>query len=235
MYELLINNSDPFHNDYNQWRINRVRKMESVLGRDWFKGKRVLELACGQGNISAYLKSLGADITASDARAQHLIHVEGMYNINTLLIDQDQPWTLDEHYDLIVHFGVLYHLRNWKQDLECALKHTDMMFLESVVADTDDAYFEHQLAEAEEGGQNAFHGTGTVMSASNVERVIEELGYEWIRFDDADLNLPNRRLYQYDWTVSNNIAGYETATSFEDKPLYGGRRLWLIKKSFSNG
>jgi hypothetical protein len=87
---------------------------------------------------------------------------------------------------------------------------------------------------AEEGGQNAFHGVGTVMSANHVERVIEELGYEWMRFDDPDLNTPNKRLYQYDWAVSNNIAGYEQAQSFEDKPLYGGRRFWLIKKSFAN-
>jgi 2-polyprenyl-3-methyl-5-hydroxy-6-metoxy-1,4-benzoquinol methylase len=234
MYELLVNESDKFHNDYNQWRINRVRKMEQVLGRDWFKGKRVLELACGQANISGYLKSIGADVTASDIRIRHLIHAEAMYNVNTLPIDQDKLWTLNERYDLIIHFGVLYHLKNWKQDLACALQHTDMMFLESVVADTNDAYFEHQLAEAEEGGQNAFHGVGTVMSANHVERVIEELGYEWMRFDDPDLNTPNKRLYQYDWTVSNNIAGYEQAQSFEDKPLYGGRRFWLIKKSFAS-
>lgn len=225
MFDILINDDDKFHNDYNDWRVNRVKKMIQILSEEWFKGKTVVELACGQGNISKFFKSLGANVIATDAREEHL---KDLKNIKTLQIDQDSVWGLDKKADLIIHFGVLYHLKNWKQDLECAINNSSMMFLETVVADTDDPYFEHEIEEEPEGGQNAYNSVGTVMSAANVERVLDELGCKFNRYDDADLSTPGRKLYQYDWIVTNNIEGYENAKSFEDKPLYGGRRFWLV-------
>lgn len=222
MYELLVNSKDKFHNDYNQWRINRVKKMEQILGKEWFQNKTVHELGCGLGNIGEYLKTLGASVTASDAR----LHTD-----SAIIIDQDKPWNLDTPVDLIIHFGVLYHLTNWKQDLACAAKNSKQFFLETVVADTSDPMFEHRLVEGEEGGQNAYNGIGTVMSAENVERVLTNLGCTFTRYDDEDLSIPNKRLYQYHWSVTNNIGGYETAKSFEDKPLYGGRRFWLVNSA----
>lgn len=234
MYELLINSQDPFHNDYNLWRVNRVRKMESILGRNWFKSKRILELGCGTGNISAYLQSIGADVTAADVRQAHLDRVKQTYGINTMLINQELEWTVDQRFDLVIHFGVLYHLKNWRSDLRCALVCADMMFLETVVANTTDPMFEHYIEEDSTDSQSGFGGFASVMSAENIQQEIERNGYEWMRFDDADLSMPNRRLYQYDWEVTHAIAGYETAQTFEDAPLYGGRRFWLIKKSFAN-
>jgi hypothetical protein len=230
MYELLINDQDPFHNDYNLWRINRVRKVESILGREWFRGKKVLELACGTANIGAYFQSLGADVTVADARQEHLDLAKKNFNLKTLYINQDTTWTTDEKYDLAIHFGVLYHLDNWQQDLESAMAVTDLMFLESVVANTDDPAFEYKLEEDCSDGQSSYSGIATVVSASNVERKLRGLGCEYQRFDHPDLDMPRRRLYQYSWLVTDDIDGYETAVTFEDRPLYGGRRLWLVKK-----
>lgn len=228
MQEILINDQDQFHNDYNLWRINRVCKVEKILGTDWFVGKTVHELGCGYGRIGAYFNGLGANVTASDARQSHIDFVKEKYSIETFLIDQDQIWNLERPVDLIIHFGVLYHLKNWKEDLRSTARNSKQFFLETVVADTDDPFFEHTLFEEDEGGQNAYNGIGTVMSAANVERVLNDIGCTFVRYDDEDLSTPNKKLYQYHWTVSNNIQGYETAKTFEDKPLYGGRRFWLV-------
>lgn len=222
MYELLLDSENKFHSDYNQWRVKRVQKIEQILGKDWFQKKTVHELGCGFGNIGKYFKTLGADVTFSDAR----LHIP-----EAKIIDQDYSWALETPVDLIIHFGVLYHLRNWKQDLECTVQNCKQFFLETVVADTTDPLFEHVLQEEEEGGQNAYNGAGTVMSAENVERVLTKLGCKFTRYDDEDLSIPNKRLYQYHWTASNNIQGYETANTFEDRPLYGGRRFWLVNSA----
>jgi 2-polyprenyl-3-methyl-5-hydroxy-6-metoxy-1,4-benzoquinol methylase len=234
MFDILVNQNDPFHEDYNLWRINRVKKMESVLGRDWFRGKKILELACGAANIGAYFQSLGAHVTVADARQDYLDLAKKKYNLKTLYINQEEPWVLSEKYDLIIHFGVLYHLDNWCQDLRSAVSNTDMMFLESAVANTNDPNFEHKLKEDRSDGQNSYSGVATVVSADNIEKQLKELNCQFQRYDDIDLDMPNRRLYQYSWLVTGKISGYETSLTFEDRPLYGGRRLWLVKKLNAN-
>jgi 2-polyprenyl-3-methyl-5-hydroxy-6-metoxy-1,4-benzoquinol methylase len=47
-------------------------------------------------------------------------------------INQNQPYDLKQQFDLVLHLAVLCHIENWKQDLESALKHTNLMFLESM-------------------------------------------------------------------------------------------------------
>jgi 2-polyprenyl-3-methyl-5-hydroxy-6-metoxy-1,4-benzoquinol methylase len=225
MYDILVNLDDQFHLDYNAWRIHRVKKIIQILGIDWFKGKTVLDLACGQGHISSFFKSIGANVIAADARQEHLASI---LNITTMQIDQDAPWQLEEKVDLSIHFGVLYHLKNWKQDLASTAKSSKIFFLESVVANTDDPLFEHNLYEEDGGGQNAYNKIGTVMSAANVERILTELGCKFQRYDDEDLSIPNKKLYQYHWTVTNQITDYKLAKDFEDPAIYGGRRFWLV-------
>ncbi len=230
MFDLLVNQNDPFHEDYNLWRINRVQKIESVLGRSWFQGKKVLELACGTANIGAYFQSLGANVTVADARQEHLDLAKKNYNLKTIHINQETNWKLSEKYDLIIHFGVLYHLNNWQKDLESAINSTAILFLESVVANTDDPKFEFKLEEDCSDPQCSYSGMATIVSADNIEKKLKELNCYYQRFDDEDLDLPNRRLYQYSWKVTNKIQGYEKSKTFEDLPLYGGRRLWLVRK-----
>lgn len=217
----------PFNSVYNQWRITRVSKILEILNNN-ISGKKVLELACGYGNIGLYLKSLGADVTFADARQSHLdLVIQKDITSKTILIDQDSMWNINQKFDLIIHFGVLYHLNNWRQDLECALNHTDLLFLESAVADAS-YEFEYKLYEEYEGGQNAYNHIGTLPSATSIENHIKQLGCSFQRFDDDKLNT---RYFKYDWTVSDPDLSDIHVTSYEDKPLYGGRRFWLITNS----
>lgn len=227
MIEILHEQSYPFNTCYNRWRETRVNKLISLFGNDW-SGKKVLELACAHGNIGLYLKTLGADITFADAREQHLAKVlEKDSTAKTILVDQDTAWDINQEFDIILHFGVLYHLDNWKQDLKSALKHTQTLILESAVADADYEY-EYKLHEDDEGGQNAFNKVGTLPSATSIENYITSLGYTFTRFDDDSLNT---NWFKYDWQVSNPDLSSINVSSYEDKPLFGGRRFWLISLS----
>ncbi len=227
MPNILIEQSYPFNTCYNRWRETRVAKLISIFGEDW-TGKKVLELACGYGNIGLYLENLGADVVFSDARQAHLDKVlERNPKAKTLLIDQDKAWNIGQQFDIIIHFGVLYHLDNWRQDLLSTLSHTGTLVLESAVADAD-YEFEYKLYEEDEGGQNAFNHTGTLPSATSIENHITSLGYKFVRFDDASLNT---NWFKYDWSVTNPDLSNVTVSSYEDKPLFGGRRFWLVTLS----
>ena len=63
------------------------------------------------------------------------------------------------------------------------------------------------------------------------EELFKDLNCEFVRYDDADLNT---RRYFYDWKEWQQDLSNVSVTSFEDEPVYGGRRLWVVKKQLSN-
>jgi hypothetical protein len=54
---------------------------------------------------------LGSIVTSSDIRKEHLDIVAQKYpNIKTLLFDGDND-SIQDKYDIILHWGLLYHLK----------------------------------------------------------------------------------------------------------------------------
>ena len=103
MTNSLYEENEVFGGWFNHWRKVRVKKIEDVLGQDWFKGKKILELGAGFGNVGLYFKSLGADVTMSDARSKCLEAIlKKDKDANVILLDQDSKWELPEQYDLII-------------------------------------------------------------------------------------------------------------------------------------
>lgn len=224
MVNYLHEETHPFDNCYNRWRETRMNKLISLFGEDW-SGKKVLELACAYGNIGLHLKSLGADVTFADARQNHLdIVLSKDPTAKTLLIDQDTDWQINQQFDIVLHFGVLYHLDNWRRDLSNAILHTKILVLESAVVDSDKEY-EYKLFEEDEDGENAFNSIGTMVSAVTIENHLQGLNCTLRRFDDEDLNT---NWFNYTWKTSNPDLSNIAISSYEDKPLYGGRRFWLV-------
>ena len=124
---------------YDEWKNKRVNKIENIFGRDWFCGKSVLELGAAHGDIGIHFLKLGADVLFADVRIEHLRNInqklfELNHNTKTIVLNQNKRYDLERKFDLILNTGVLYHLENWKQDLECAMNHTNVMILESVVS-----------------------------------------------------------------------------------------------------
>jgi hypothetical protein len=199
---------------YFAWRSSRISKLEKLFGRAFFKDKSLLELACGHGHIGEHFSKLGADVTFADGR-QILLDIvkQNQGTVKTILIDQDMPWSLPWSFDIIIHWGVLYHLDNWKADLKTALQYTDLMFLESEVADSDDPDFEIKVDESEASDQ-ALHRKGSRPTASMIERHLIGIGAEFTRYDDIDLNAD---FHRYDWEVSNSKTWD-----------HGLRRFWVV-------
>lgn len=201
---------------YNNWVEKRVKKLVELLGESWFNGKHVLDTGCGHGNNGKALQLLGAQVTFTDARQAYVDELvkDGM---DAFVMDNDKEWTVSGPFDLIIHWGLLYHLDNWKQDLRCAVERSPLICLESTIAVSPDPTYEEKPLEPRSGGNDhAFNGVGSIMTAEHLENYVTELGCSFIRYDLPELDsVP----HCYSWADVGNT-GY----------VYGHRRFWIIRK-----
>lgn len=205
-------------NHYNLWRKNRLNKLYEILGgRDWFKDKLILELAAGHGHVGRELQELGAIVVFSDGSEENVEEIKKRCKENTeiFFIDQDEPWNLNRKFDLVIHWGVLYHLDNWEQDLKTALEHASLLCLETEVCDSDDPA--HELKVPEHWYDGAKHGIGSRPSPAKIEKFLFEHNKKFVRYDDSSLNA---HYHHYDWPIQNT------------KEAPGGqRRFWFIREN----
>jgi len=210
---------------YPLWRENRIKKLvEIVGGESWFKGKSVLELACGFGHIGAALKEMGAEVTFAEGREEYFKFIKDhAKDSKVLLIDQDQPnrWELDQTFDLVIHWGVLYHLEFWKRDLIRALKFGKQVCLETEVIDSYDPHAVIHRREAA-GFDQAIYGLGCFPSPAHIERILEENDATFVRYDDKELDSD---YHNYSWKATGT-------DDSEHKP--GRRRFWMIKTNLDS-
>jgi len=208
-----------FAGHYHGWRITRINKIIQIFGEEYFDNKTLLELGCGFGDIGLYFEGLGSDVLFADGRGQHLAKIKERHRdktINIVCIDQDRRWNLKRRFDVILHMGVLYHLQHWRRDLKCALDHSDLIILESEVANSSNPRF--SLKRSEFGYDQALHKVACRVSASNIEKELTNLGASFERYDDEDLN---SGLHIYDWKVNRKLPIWEPARF---------RRFWIVKK-----
>lgn len=220
-----------FYNEFYQKRLNRIVRL---FGKHWFADKTVLELGAAHGDIGIELLKLGADVTFSDIR-HHLLEdirtrlVPYYYNPKLLQIDQNTEYSLPTTYDLVLHLGILYNIENWKTDLKCALNHTKLMILETVVnpvANVDQCF---EISNSNEYGNT--NCKSVMLCQESIENELKTLDCKFIRFDDPELNCnwawvdnQNKLRHIYDWTYdtidTRQITGYNTHY----------RRFWLVFK-----
>lgn len=211
-----------FLDHYIQWRVNRVNFIEKLYGKAFFKDKTILELGCGHGHIGRYLQNqLGAKVTFADGRQGHLDTLkEVMPNAETVCLDQNYPWDLNRRFDIVIHWGVLYHLDNWRQDLESTVKHTNLIFLESEVCDSEDPEFEIKLEQVD-GYDQDLGKYSTRMSSASVEEKLIDLEFLYNRFDSKELNA---EFHCYDWVCEPQLDS--KLVNFTK----GHRRFWIAEK-----
>jgi len=233
--KLLVEDEETFGGFFNEWRIKRVEKLISVFGIEWFKGKKILEMGCGYGNIGFYLESLGSTVHFSDARSEVLAKVKDKNpNAVVFLIDQEADWYLEEHYDLIIHFGILYNLNYWEKDLDRVLSYCDYAALESATHKfgNNNEYKIINYSYAHE-----FHGParqiGTLTSSLSIENNAKKNNFFPVRYDDTDLDLHTPVQLTYSWVEENdeNAPKYGIVNSWWNNPYcQGRRRFWILTR-----
>jgi SAM-dependent methyltransferase len=206
-----------FDGHYVDWRKKRIDKLVSILGHDFFKEATILELGCGYGHVGKYfIDTYNSDVTFCEGSSRN---VRGFKKVNPdkelIILDQDTRYNLKKKFDLIIHWGVLYHLKNWKQDLRYCLNHSNLISLETETMDSDKLH--HKLKRKENSANDqAINGIGVRVPATVIEKHLSSLGCTYTRYDDEDLNSKDHR---YDWEVTNSK---KTGCVF--------RRFWMVKK-----
>lgn len=206
-----------FSGHYYEWRIKRMRKVIEVFGAEWFRGKRILELGCGYGDMGMLLVALGADVMFSDYRQEHLDEMERRYPAygreKLIKADINKEWPFKGEFDLVLHMGLLYHLEDWKYGLEKAKGCSANMVLETEVCDSEEVGCEKKKLEY--GFDQAVSGCGIRPSAASIEAELEKQGCSYNRYDESELN---STMHRYDWKV---------AGTGRHGPGY--RRLWICR------
>ena len=221
---------------YKEWFENRHNKVLEILGKEWFEGKEILELGACHGDFGIEFQKLGSNVVFSDARVEHLNSITpNLYKPAELVcLNQNEYYDLKRKFDMVLHFGVLYHIENWKQDLECALKHTNMMLLETVV--NPENGMDDFWTSGSDYIYDEFNCLHPNFTEKSVEKVLTDLGASFKRFDHKNLNtygkLHDKVILQnvYDWTDKNYKKYFSESTDgIELRTHY--RRFWLIVKS----
>ncbi len=219
------------HLFYEDWTNKRVERLLGIFGKGWFNGKTVLELGSAHGDIGIELLKLGADVTFSDVRREHLESIVNKFkDVNfkprVQHINQNEPYDLKKKFDLVLHIGVLYHVANWQQDLECALNHTNTMILESAVSPSPD--LKHPI-------YGPYGCKNPVLTQEGIEEHLTNLGCKFIRFDIPELDsrgqwltteIRNNHYYSWDQNRIKDLP--KTVWSGKDMDHY--RRYWLVLK-----
>lgn len=230
---LLYERSPIFGGLFNEWRVKRVNKLIDILGKDWFKDKKVLELGCAFGNIGFYLESLGSEVTFSDGRQECLNIVKLKdQNAKTILLDQDTDWNLKEKFDLIVHFGISYHLNNWQQDLKNTIDHAQYVAYETAVNKFSNSVdFKVKDFNRDYEYRGSVNKLGSLPSVYAIESVFKDKQITFKRYDDEDLNhecMIYTNQSSKEFKQQDNSIIY--LNSWSDAWAYSGRKYWILKK-----
>lgn len=178
-------------------------------------------MGCGYGDLGGVLYRLGSDVTAIDARQEHLKIVNKKYSgIRTIQANLDTNWPFHgQKFDIILDLGLLCHLSNYEKHLNAVCASTTHLILETAVCDSDDPHKVIVVDEDSKSYDLAYGGKGCRPSPAAIERVLRESGMNFKRLDNAKYNSGE---YSYDWYPKN-----------DNSININKRRIWFIIKENS--
>lgn len=214
---------------YRDWRKIRLRKLLSFLRSEGFslKDKRVVEFASAHGQIARHLSMQAKSVIACEGNPLNFSILNDRLskrgNIKALLLDNDTDWSFQftgSRFDLSIHWGLLYHLYNWEQDLRFTCQSSKLVCLESEVFESNSNHISAERFET--GLDQSLNGRARVPEEKVIERIFHEENMTFHRFDDCDLNVELKwGLMKYDWVSGEKNEGAHGKTQFFK------RRFWI--------
>jgi hypothetical protein len=197
------------------WQNNRINFVLSKYPKEFFKGKRILEVGAYNGYIGAYFSTLGAQVHCVEGRQENVDKIKLDYpEVTAECANLDSPDWDWGHYDIIINFGLYYHFEKFhKEHLENCIKNCDLMFFETVIYDSfqDEIYFREEA-----GDDQSLTPLGGTPSTSYVENIFKQYPIRYEKFSDNSLN---GGYHHYDWPDT----GFKIFNPWS-------RRFWIINK-----
>ncbi len=210
-----------FDGKYFDWNQKRIKGIVDHFGYKFFYNKKVLDLGCGHADLSGVLYRLGSEITAVDARQDHLKIVTKKFpGVKVVRANLDGPWPFfGQKFDIILDLGLLCHLSNFEDHLKIVCASTNYLILETAVCDSEDPTKCVQVPEGKEVYDLSYNGMGCRPSAAAIEAVLTKCGMGFKRMDSSKYNSGD---YSYDWLPRN-----------DDSISLNKRRMWFASKDTS--
>ncbi len=197
------------------WQINRINFILSKYPKDFFKGKRILEVGAYNGYIGAYFNSLGAEVHCLEGRLENVINIKNDYpQITAEVADLDTAEWKWGQWDIIINFGLYYHLEKFhKEHLINCINNSNLTFFETLIYDSSqpEIYFRSEI-----GDDQSLTSIGGTPSTSYVENILKESNVQYKKYTDSFLN---NYQHKYDWPDT----GFKVFNQFH-------RRFWIIQK-----
>jgi 2-polyprenyl-3-methyl-5-hydroxy-6-metoxy-1,4-benzoquinol methylase len=185
-----------FDGHYIDWRNSRMNGILEALGEDFFKNKSIVELGCGYGDFGNMILQKGAKRCLSiDARSEHIkIGKERYPLINFLYMNcenmPDDIHTFFKDYDILIHFGLLYHLENPIEHLTSLSNHFKVILLESEVI------IGQSIINSEIGYDQSITGKSLRISLETIIKCLEDNGY---KIQVLKSKVLDNNLHKYSW------------------------------------
>lgn len=203
-----------YHTD---WQINRIKFILSKYSKEFFKGKKILELGAHNGYVGSYFAYLGAEVHCVEGRQENVDRIKSDYpNITIECFNLDTPEWKWGNWDIIINFGLYYHLENYhKEHLINCINNCNLMFFESLVFDSFESilyYKEHYGIDQSLTGNNGVPTTKYIEDIFNTSKQ----NIKFNKYTNSELNsLP----HIYDWEDKNS----------KEFSMWT-RRFWIIQK-----
>jgi SAM-dependent methyltransferase len=196
--------SQEFSSHYQIWRVRRIQKILECYGINW-QGKKVVELAAGYGEISGFFAALGADVTCVEGRVHNLniarLRLREFNNITFVQRNLEEDFSDLGRFDLAIHFGLLYHIRNIKGNLCSTARLADDIVLETEVVDSLDPKTVITIEQDKRHRDRSLEGQGSRCSPFYIKEFFQTLGFDVEIITDPFLNVAE---HHYSWEHKND-------------------------------
>lgn len=205
-----INEDTQAHRD---WQYARIRFLTNKYPLDYWNNKSILELGSFNGVIGDYFRDIGANVLSVEGREHNVARINrefpklrtSIYNLDT------RDWKFGR-YDIIINFGLFYHLENFHEEhlINC-LNNCETLFLETVIYDS---YDDELYSRNESGHGQSLSNIGKTPTTNFIENILRDHNAKFIKFSDPELNGGHQK---YDWIDKNSKQFNEN-----------NRRFWII-------
>jgi hypothetical protein len=208
-----------FDDHYIEWRQARMNAINKYIPSGFFKKKNLLELGGGLCHNGYEFHKLGSLVTSTEVREEYVMEATKMFPELTIKQFDCEKSNINTKYDIILHWGVLYHIKEIETHIQNVCKNCDILLLETCCIDSDDDNV--NIIVPEKGPDQAYHNYGNRTSPNYVEKIITKNGFKCRMIKDELLNTSEfRTKHYYTWDINNTL---------KDKHPHKGtfRRFWI--------
>lgn len=160
----------------------RLDFLEEYFTKDYFKNKSILEIGAAEGHIGNQLQEWGAQVVCSEGRVENIKRGENLFpNLKFINEVIDKNYIPNKNYDIIINFGLLYHLDFENQEdfiyfFKKLREKCSLMILETIIDNSVDI---KTVEENSTDIDQSIKGLGNRTSEFLIEKILKKAGFSF--------------------------------------------------------